>query len=105
MAADIDEGDVVLALDQAQHPGIADQRQILVIDGDGNRRLVVQADALFIGPGGRKRRSSGQQCDQAGGSEKIAAHHGNPLKFAVLVFHADAVCQHARSPGRNAHMP
>ncbi len=77
MATDVDEGDIVLALDQGHDPPIAHEGQILVVDGDGHARLIVQADALLLGHRGQGEAES----DQAGGGEQFTTHDGFPLRL------------------------
>ena len=77
LGADIDEGDVVLALDQGDRARIAHQRQILVVDGDGDAGLVGQGRIGFARHGG----SCHGQGQQAGGGERKSTHGSSPLEM------------------------
>ena len=77
LGADIDEGDVVLALDQGDRARIAHQRQILVVDGDGDAGLVGQGRIGFARHGG----GCHGQGQQAGGGERKSTHGNSPLEM------------------------
>ncbi len=84
LAADIDEGDVVLALHQVDRARIAHQRQILVVDGDRDAGLVRQGDIGFTRQGGGRH---GQGQESGGGTEQGpprgygTAHGSSPLEM------------------------